>query len=508
MPRTAKNARDKKNRVLRTGERQRADGRYEYRFTDSEGKVRSIYSWKLVDTDKVEPSKDGPSLREMARQIQIDLAQGMEVVDPKIILLDKCFEENMSTRHLKDSTRENYFYMYNKYIKPVFGSMPITEIKYSDIKKFYYSLIEEKGFAPNSMETVHTILHPIFTTAVRDGYLRVNPTDGAMAEIKRGRDWKLTKRTALTARQQERLMEYVIEQKEDRWSFVLTIMLGTGCRVGEAMGLTWDDCDFDNGWISINHNLIYRKNMKGDCKYSITTPKTQAGIREIPMFEVVKRALLIERNRQQRMNYPEIEIDGYKGFIFRNRYGELLNPHSINRALERIVKEYNEREDVLAIDENRPPEYLPKITNHILRHSFCSRLCENTSDTNTLKTIQEIMGHRDISTTLDVYTDLTREHKRVAFDNLEDKICLSIPTTKDEEAKDEVDEITEKDQEERGNVDFNEAAQDDSIIPFKILESSDCKGNETLPKSYPNSNRALPKSYPNAYQALPKSYPN
>ena len=497
MPRAAKNTRDNKNRVLRTGERQRADGRYEYRFTDSDGKVRSIYSWKLVDTDKVEPAKDGPSLREMARQIQIDLAEGIEVVDPKNILLDKCFEENMSMRHLKDSTRENYFYMYKKYVKPVFGSTPITEIKYSDIKKFYYSLIEEKGFAPNSMETVHSILHPIFTTAVRDGYLRVNPTDGAMTEIKKGRDWKLTKRIALTARQQERLMEYVFEQKEDHWGFVLTVMLGTGCRVGEAMGLTWSDCDFDNGWISINHNLVYRKNMSGKCKYTITTPKTQAGIREIPMFEVVKRALLIERNRQLRMNYPEIEIDGYKGFIFRNRDGELLNPHSINRALDRIVKEYNAREDILAVEENRPPEHLPKITNHILRHSFCSRLCENTSDTNTLKTIQEIMGHRDISTTLDVYTDLTREHKRAAFDGLEDKIGLSIPSLKGEKTDDETVEITEINQSQCGNRDFYEAAPDGKIIPLKILKPSDSKGSETLPKSYPNDFPLYPNSYPN-----------
>lgn len=419
--------RDNKNRVLWRGERQRSDGRYEYRYADSDGKMRSIYSWKLVDTDRVDPSKDGPSLREMARDIQNKLADGITITNPKSVTLNKCFEENMKVRHLKDSTRENYTYLYEKYVRPELGHRSVAEIKYSDIKRFYYSLIEEKGFLPNSMESVHSVLHPIFTAAVRDGYIRVNPTDGVMAEIKRGRDWKKTKRHALTAKQQTNLIRFLNENpdKYNRWTFVLIVMLGTGMRVGEAVGLTWDDVNFDTGWININHSLVYRKNMEGKCEYHVTEPKTQAGVREIPMFNEVREALLKEKKRQEIYGCKDVNVDGYTNFIFRNRYDDPLNPHSINRALERIVEDYNRKEVALAKEEDREPEMMPKITNHILRHSFCTRLCENTSDNNTLKTIQQIMGHSDISTTLDVYTDLTKSHKKVAFEELQNKVCLS-----------------------------------------------------------------------------------
>ena len=93
--------------------------------------------------------------------------------------------------------------MYNKYVRDKLGHMNVASIKYSDIRRFYLSLIHEQGFKPNSMEIVHTILHPVFTTAVRDGFIRVNPTDGVMAEIKKSHDWEKPKRHALTEAQQE-----------------------------------------------------------------------------------------------------------------------------------------------------------------------------------------------------------------------------------------------------------------------------------------------------------------
>ena len=80
---------------------------------------------------------------------------------------------------LKDTTRSNYFYMYNKYVRNDIGKKKIASIKYSDVKAFYNKLIKEKGFKPNSMEIIHTIIHPIFTLAVRDNYIRINPATGA-----------------------------------------------------------------------------------------------------------------------------------------------------------------------------------------------------------------------------------------------------------------------------------------------------------------------------------------
>lgn len=206
---------------------------------------------------------------------------------------------------------------------------------------------------------------------------------------------------------------------------VFTVLLGTGCRVGEIIGLRWEDCDFENNLISINHNLIYRQQDNGKCEFHITTPKTKAGVRSVPMFDEVKEALITEYNYQKIEGYNRTVIDGYSGFIFKNRFGDVLSAHCINRAIERIYKEYNAEETKIAQAEGRPPLLIPHFTVHNLRHTFCTRLCENQGDEVTLKFIQEIMGHADISTTLDVYTDLTTQKKQQAFVSLQGKIKLT-----------------------------------------------------------------------------------
>lgn len=313
--------------------------------------------------------------------------------------------------------------MYCGFFWDSIGRRKLPEIKYSDIKKFYNHLIREVGFKPNSMETIHTILHPIFATAVRDGYIRVNPTDGVMAEIKKSNDWEKPKRHALSVSEQEAFVEFTKSHSVySHWLPLFTVLLGTGCRVGEVVGLTWDDCDFKNGIININHSLIYRPDeYTGKSGFYISTPKTKAGEREIPMFEAVRKALLNERMRQMREGFNQTVIDGYSGFIFSNRFNGVLSPHNINRAIERITRDYNVEESELAARQNREPLLLPHFSVHNLRHTFCTRMCENESN---IKVIQEIMGHSDISTTMDVYNEATRDKKKESFAGLEGKMKI------------------------------------------------------------------------------------
>ena len=83
--------------------------------------------------------------------------------------------------------------------------------------------------------------------------------------------------------------------------------------------------------ISINHNLVYRQQDSGKCEMHITTPKTTAGCRTVPMLAEVRTALLQERKRQMKEGGSTAEIDGYTGFIFTNRFGYVHNPQTINR---------------------------------------------------------------------------------------------------------------------------------------------------------------------------------
>ena len=123
--------------------------------------------------------------------------------------MNRFFDDYIETKYeLKPSTRTNYKYMYNKYVREEIGYKDIASIKFSDIKKFYIHLIKDIGFKPNSMEIINTIIHPVFTIAMRDGLIRINPADGAMAEIKRSHNWEKPKRHALTEAQQSAFIEY------------------------------------------------------------------------------------------------------------------------------------------------------------------------------------------------------------------------------------------------------------------------------------------------------------
>ena len=139
------------------------------------------------------------------------------------------------------------------------------------------------------------------------------------------------------------------------------------------------------------------------------------------MFGAVRKALLQEKMRQFQTGSNTTIIDGYLGFVFKNRFGYVHNPHAINRAIKRIYEACNKQEIERAAKERREPILIPHFSCHSLRHTFCTRFCENETD---LKIIQEIMGHADISTTMNVYNEATKERKQASFARLEGKIKI------------------------------------------------------------------------------------
>lgn len=403
---------DNKGRNLRTGEYQRTDGIYQFKYTDSTGKKRVIYSKNLAE------------LRVKEEAVKQDLKDGIKTRAEVNLTVNDMFQKYIATKtELKVSTLTNYKYMYKNYVQESFGLKKLADVKYSDVKSFYNSLIKEKNFKPNSMEIINTILHPVFTLAVRDGYIRTNPTDGVMREIKQSHNWEKPKRHALTIEQQSAFVEFVANSEiYNHWLPLFTAFLGTGCRVGELIGLRWQDCDFENDVISINHNLIYRQTESGKCEMSITTPKTSAGIRTIPMLPEVRKAFMTERKKQMAQGGNSTVVDGYSGFIFLNRESYVHNPMTINRAIVRIYKAYNLEETELAKKEKREPVLIPHFSVHNLRHTFCTRFCENETN---IKVIQEIMGHSDIGTTMNIYAEATESKKQESFKNLAGKIKIS-----------------------------------------------------------------------------------
>ena len=409
----AKVRKDLRGRSLRKGEVQRSsDKRYMYTYTDPMGRRKFIYANDLAE------------LREKEAKLMKDQLDGLDLYVAGKASVNDTFDRYMSTKYnLRESTKSSYLYTYDHYVRDTFGKKRIADIKYSDVLQFYYYLLNEVKIALGTLDTVHCLLHPTFQLAVRDEIIRNNPTDGVMKEISRESSKNRGIRHALTVEQQRAFMEYIANHPiYYHWWPMFTVLLGTGCRIGEALGLRWQDLDYDKRTININHSLsYYQKPESNKSVLRISKPKTEAGIRTIPMLDIVKDAFEMLYEEQLENGFNETEIDGMSGFIFCNRFGMVPNPQTVNHTIKRIANSYNADEVVRAKKERRNPIILPNFSCHHLRHTFCTRLCENETN---LKVIPSIMGHRNIETTMDIYAEATEEKKQESFENLAAKLDI------------------------------------------------------------------------------------
>ncbi len=236
--------------------------------------------------------------------------------------------------------------------------------------------------------------------AVRNGFIRSNPVDGIRFSDIASKE-ETNKNAALTEEQQDAFLRFISTNKSYKYLEPLfTFMLGTGCRIGETSGLLWSDCDFEKNVIHIGHNLVIIKNADGPGYSSVMhPPKTASGIRDIPMLDEVRRLLF-------RIRESEIASGLYNkdGFVFLNNHGDPILRYGAYYSLKRVIRRYNATAPDGAVK-------LPEFSLHALRHTFCTRMCENVSDDNTLKVIQSVMGHANISTTPNVYTDVQMKQK-------------------------------------------------------------------------------------------------
>lgn len=417
---------DNKGRVLRNGEVQRADGKYMFRYTDLTGKRRTVYSWKLVSTDKApDGARCKKALRDMEKEISRDIEDGIRAHDANAITVNDLYNSFMDLRSdLRETTRCGYAHLYNKHVRDELGSRSIKNIRFSDIQRLYMGLLQEKHLKKSSIQSVHALLYQVFQTAVMDNILRINPVANALKCLKNMFKDENVKKRALTEAEQKKFISFVYNTP--KYSYItplITVLLGTGMRIGEALGLRWTDCNFEANTISITHALVYKESEDGSGhRYRITLPKTRAGFRTIPMFASVRQALETEKNKPRNPTKKKFVVDGYTDFIFLNSQGKVYTNAAVFDILHHIVDDYNLAESIAAYEAKREPVLLPQFGAHILRHTFCTRLCENESN---IKIIQDVMGHRDVRTTMNVYNEATELKKQERFKEIDGKIDLA-----------------------------------------------------------------------------------
>lgn len=394
---------DKDRIVLRKGESQRKDGNYDYRWTTRDGKRHSVYAKTLEE------------LRAKEEEILRDKCNGIKT-EARYVTINDVFEVwKQLKRGLKDNTFQNYKYMYEQFVKPDFGNTRVSQLKKSDLKRFYNMLADERALKVSTIDSIHTVLHQILDMAVDDAYLRNNPSDNVLKELKQAHNFDTEKRKALTVAEQELFLDFLRRNHQyNHWYPIFAVMVGTGLRVGEVTGLRWCDIDLKENLIDVNHTLVYYNHAENGCYFNINTPKTKAGVRNVPMLEFVKQAFIEERKYQMANGIRcNVKIDGYTDFIFVNRFGAAQHQGTLNKALRRIIRDCND--EVLERNEENPV-LLPRFSCHSLRHTFTTRMCEAGVN---IKVIQDALGHADISTTLNIYADVTKELKKKEFEGLE-----------------------------------------------------------------------------------------
>ena len=373
---------DSKGRVLKDGESQRANGTYDYRYTDIHKKRRCIYAKSLTE------------LRKKEDELRRDMADGIDYAAGEMTVAELVDRYMNLKRGLKQNSLRSYGSAVKRIHADPFGQKPIKTVKLSDAKGWFVFL-HDSGIKQNTIGVMQCVVRPAFEMAVDDDILRKNPFKFKLSDVV-PRDAYV--RTALSREQQEQYFQFFMEYGGGSYYDDVMILLGTGLRVSELYGLTKSDLDFDRRCIHVRRQLSRTANQP----YFISSPKTKSGIRTIPMTDTVYMALKrVLKNRAS----PKVEmlVDGCTGFIFLDKAGK----PKVAMHLENFMRGL-QRKHPWALGGD-----FPKVTPHVLRHTFCTNMQQAGID---IKSLQYLMGHSNASVTLDVYTHTDYNVVKRAFD--------------------------------------------------------------------------------------------
>ena len=376
--------RDSKRRILRTGESQRKDGKYLFKYHVN-GKPYFLQSWRLEPTDRQpQGTKPTPSLREMEKALGRDLEAQLDP-DSRGLTVEELINRYLATKTgVKPSTQVNYNFVRNLMKREDFSGRKIREVKMSDAKLFLIKL-QTDGRGYSTIKTVRGVLRPAFQMAVDDNIIQKNPFGFQLAGVVVNDS---VTREAITRDQMRKFLKFVHDDAVYcKYYEVVYILFHTGLRISEFCGLTVRDIDLEHRILNIDHQL-----QRTGMVLHVESTKTNAGTRKIPMTREVCdcfKAILEARKP------PAVErvVDGYSGFLFLDKDGLPEVAMHWEHRFNHMVGRYN---DIYRVR-------MPNITPHVCRHTYCSNMARAGMNP---KTLQYLMGHSDIGVTMNTYTHL------------------------------------------------------------------------------------------------------
>ena len=380
--------------------KERSDGRFEVRvtagidFATGKAKRISYYAKTRAEATKI--------LHEEEYKIHIS-----EMVDPtstKLIDWLRIWLETYMKNSLKQSTYTSYKGYIENHLAPAFPALKLKDLTSKLLQDFYNYKLTEEGLSPKTITNLHRCLHKALKQAVLEHHLNFNPCDAV--NLPRNEKPQVE---ILTREEQERL---IYTSYKFRYGFFIRLTLATGIRLGELLGLRWEDIDTRKNMLNIRRTLnrlpkVDYNGVGNSTEIVIQEPKTKNSVRSIPLMQITIKELQQWRNIQFADARTAGEIYNDSGFTVTNQIGGYIEP--------RTFKDY--------YDEILEASGFGHYTFHALRHTFATRALEQGMDSKTLSTL---LGHYSVSFTLDTYTHVLDSQKHEEMKLMED--LFAMPT--------------------------------------------------------------------------------
>ena len=284
-------------------------------------------------------------------------------------------------KYVKKSTYAAYQLLIQNHIKPYFGDL--YEVNEEKVQQFVFDKLDA-GLSEKTIRDIIIVLKMILKFGIKNGYLEYAQIDAKFPSKQEKKDLDV-----LSKADQKKFMEHL----RNNFTFKnlgIFICLSTGMRIGEICGLRWCDVDTVEGVIKVRHTLQRVYIIEGETRHTellLDTPKTANSVRDIPMSSELLK-MLKSLNKVVNENYYVISNDI-----------KPIEPRTYRNYYKKLCKQLD----------------IPELKFHGLRHSFATRCIESKAD---YKTVSVLLGHSNISTTLNLYVHPNKEQKKKTIDKM------------------------------------------------------------------------------------------
>lgn len=284
-------------------------------------------------------------------------------------------------KYVKKSTYAAYQLLIQNHIKPYFGDL--YEVNEEKVQQFVFDKLDA-GLSEKTIRDIIIVLKMILKFGIKNGYLEYVQIDAKFPSKQEKKNLDV-----LSKADQKKFMEHL----RNNFTFKnlgIFICLSTGMRIGEICGLRWCDVDTAEGVIKVRHTLQRIYIIEGETRHTellLDTPKTANSVRDIPMSSELLK-MLKSLNKVVNENYYVISNDI-----------KPIEPRTYRNYYKKLCKQLD----------------IPKLKFHGLRHSFATRCIESKAD---YKTVSVLLGHSNISTTLNLYVHPNKEQKKKTIDKM------------------------------------------------------------------------------------------